>query len=136
MLLLDAKVFIEGSIFSIGAEMIPGRGRISPRQMQRMMKQLGISIEEIEDVEEVIIKTATKDFLIKNPSVTIMDAQGQKTYQVMGETKIVEKEEKLSIPLEDIKLVAEQANVSEDEARKALEECDGNPAEAIMKLIG
>ena len=34
----------------------------------------------------------------------------------------------------DIEMVANSANVSEDEARQALEECKGDLAEAIMKL--
>jgi len=37
--------------------------------------------------------------------------------------------------MEDIKLVAERAGVSEDEARQALDECGGEPAEAIIKLM-
>ena len=40
------------------------------------------------------------------------------------------------IPNEDIELVASQAGVSPDKAREALEECGGEPAEAIIKLMG
>jgi nascent polypeptide-associated complex subunit alpha len=36
---------------------------------------------------------------------------------------------------EDVQLVAEKASVSEAEARKALEEADGEPAEAIIRLM-
>lgn len=110
-------------------------GRTNPRQIQRMMRQLGIEVEEINDVIEVVIKTKNKEFLFKNPSVTSMLAQGQRTFQIIGNPVIKEKEEKLKISEEDIKLVSEQANVSEEIARKALEETDGNPAEAILKLI-
>jgi nascent polypeptide-associated complex subunit alpha len=103
--------------------------------MQKMMKQLGISVDELPDVEEIIIKTATKDYVFgSDASVTVMDARGQKTYQIMGEPKVILKEDKSGIPQEDVELVAAQAGVSEAEARKALEECDGNPAEAILKL--
>jgi len=39
--------------------MIPGMGRgTNPRQMKQMMKRLGITTEEIENVEKVIIRTA------------------------------------------------------------------------------
>lgn len=110
-------------------------GRTNPRQIQRMMRQLGIEVEEINDVIEVVIKTKNKELLFKNPSVTSMLAQGQRTFQIIGNPVIKEKEEKLKISEEDIKLVSEQANVSEEIARKALEETDGNPAEAILKLI-
>jgi nascent polypeptide-associated complex subunit alpha len=40
----------------------------------------------------------------------------------------------LEIPEEDILLVAQQANVSIDVARKALEDSEGDLAQAIIKL--
>ena len=113
--------------------MMPGMwGRMNSRQMQQMMKRLGINVKEIKNVEEVIIRTDTKEYVIENAEVTIMDAQGQKTYQVTGKAKIVEKEEK--IPQKDIDLVSEQTGKSKEEAEKALEESDGDIAEAILKL--
>ena len=39
--------------------MIPGR--INPRQMNQMMKRLGIKVKEIENVKKVIIKTDKKE---------------------------------------------------------------------------
>ena len=41
----------------------------------------------------------------------------------------------VAIPQEDIELVCQQTGVSEEEAKEALEACDGNPAEAILKLM-
>ena len=117
--------------------MMPGMRGMNPRQMKMAMKRLGITQEELEDVEEVIIKTASKDIVVRNAAVTAMDVQGQKTFQVMGDVSEVEKEGGgPKIPEEDIQLVASQANVSEEEAKAALQECDGNPAEAIIKLMG
>ena len=46
----------------------------------------------------------------------------------------LEDEFHLEIPDEDVEMVANTANVSEEEARAALEECKGDLAEAIMKL--
>ena len=119
--------------------MLPGMGRgMSPRRMKAMMKRAGIDVEEIEGVEEVTIKTSSKEYVIKDAYVTLMKMHGQNTFQIVGEPKIIEKEgvsEKESIPDEDVKLVMEQTNVSEEEARAALEECGGNPAEAIIKLM-
>lgn len=102
----------------------------NPKQMERMMKQLGVSVEDIENVEEVIIKTSSKEYLFKNPSVTMMIAQGQKTFQVIGEPEITES----GVSEEDIDLVSSQANVLREDAKKALEECNGDIAEAILKL--
>ena len=118
--------------------MLPGR--MNPRQMNQMMKRLGINIKEIENVKKVIIETDSKKYIIDNAEVTIMDAQGQKTYQVTGKARIVTQEEKTeeeeeeTIPQGDIDLVAEQTGKSKVEAKKALEETKGDIAEAILEL--
>ncbi len=107
--------------------------RIDPRQMKRMMRQLGVQTEELEGVEEVRIITSEKEYVFKNPDVTMTIVQGQKTFQLIGEPEIVEREG--AIPEEDIKLVMEQTGASYDEAKKALEDNDGEPAEAIIALM-
>lgn len=107
-------------------------GRMNPRQMNQMMKRLGISVKEIENVQKVIIQTDTKEYIFDGAEVTIMDAQGQKTYQITGRPRIVEKKEE--IPKGDIDLVVEQTGKSAAEAKKALEETKGDIAEAILKL--
>ena len=53
--------------------MFPG---MNPREMQKAMKRLGIKQEEI-DAEEVIIKTAGKSLVIKNPHVSRVNMMGQ-----------------------------------------------------------
>jgi nascent polypeptide-associated complex subunit alpha len=115
------------------SNMFPGGRGMNPRQLQAQMKRMGINMEELQDVEEVIIRLKTKDIIIRKASVTFINAQGQKSYQVTGDVTEVEK--KPGIPKEDIMMVAGQAGVTEQEAEKALEECNGEPAEAIVKLI-
>lgn len=110
--------------------MIPGR--MNPRQLQQMMRRFGINVKEIENVEKVIILTNKMEYIFDDAEVTIMDAQGQKTYQIAGTPQI--KERKEDIPQEDIDLVAEQTGKSASEARKALETTKGDIAEAILKL--
>jgi len=107
-------------------------GRINPRQMNQMMKRLGINVKEIENIEKVIIQTDKKEYIFDNAEVTIMDAQGQKTYQVTGNPIINDRKEKMKD--EDIKLIIEQTGKSKEEAIKTLEETNGDIAEAIMKL--
>ncbi len=121
---------------------MPGMRGMNPRQMQQMMKKMGIKSEELNDVEEVIIRMPGRSLIIRKPDVTMMEVQGQKTYQVVGEPEVIEGDVEISsepiglvIPDEDIELVAMQANVSREKARKALEECDGEPAEAIISLM-
>jgi nascent polypeptide-associated complex subunit alpha len=107
-------------------------GRMNPRQMNQMMKRFGINVKEIENVQKVIIQTDTKDYIFDDADVTMMDAQGQKTFQIIGKPRIIERKE--SIPKEDIDLVAQQTGKSVEEAKKALEETKGDIAEAIIKL--
>jgi nascent polypeptide-associated complex subunit alpha len=102
--------------------------KINPRQMKKLMKQMGMEMEELE-AKEVVIKLADSEIIIENPKVSVVTAMNQKTYQITGTEKVGQ-----SIPAEDIKLVAAQANVSEEEARKALEEANGDLAQAILKL--
>ncbi len=117
--------------------MFPG-GRVNPRQMKAMMKRMGISQEDIDDVEEIVIKTRSKEYIFHEAVVSIMTVQGQKTFQIVGEPEVSDRgvgDEKHAGHSEDIELVIQQTGVSEEEARKALEECDGQPAEAILKIM-
>jgi len=109
--------------------------RIKPREARRMMQRMGLSMDAVPDVEQVIIKTSSKEITVEEPEVAILEMQGQKIFQVTG-GKISEKvaEHKLIIPEEDVRLVADQTGKSIDEARKALEECEGDLAKAILLL--
>jgi nascent polypeptide-associated complex subunit alpha len=103
-----------------------------------MMQRMGMSMDNVQDVEQVIIKTSSKDIIIEQPEVAILNMQGQKIFQVAGGT-ITEKTPertapKIAIAEEDIQLVAGQTGKSIDEARKALEECEGDLAKAILLL--
>jgi nascent polypeptide-associated complex subunit alpha len=100
-----------------------------------MMQRMGLSMDTVPEVEQVIIKTSNKEITIEAPEVAIMEMQGQKIFQVTG-GKISEKaiERKLTIPEEDVRLVADQTGKSSEEARKALEECGGDLAKAILLL--
>jgi nascent polypeptide-associated complex subunit alpha len=137
--------------------MFPGMGGrgggLNPRKLNQMMRQLGIEVEDIDDVEEVVIRTADREIVFRDAAVSKMIAQGQTTWQLTGTPEerpragggassggsggsgaaAAEPEGPL-FSEEDVKLVAETARVPLDAARKALEECDGEPAEAILKL--
>ena len=120
--------------------MMPGMGRgVNPRQMKQAMKRMGISQEEMRGVEEVIIRTADKEYVIRDAAVTCVTMQGQRTYQVMGEIEMrprqTAKDEGVAIPEEDVQLVMSQTGASKERAVQALTECDGQPAEAILKIM-
>ena len=124
--------------------MIPGipGGRMNPRQMKAAMKRLGIEQDAVEGVEEVVIRTAAKEFVFKSAEVSAMTVQGQKTWQIVGEPIVMNRKTEGAPPSakppisdEDVDLVAEKAGVSKAVARKALEEANGEPAEAIIRLM-
>jgi len=100
-----------------------------------MMQRMGMSMGAMPDVEQVIFKTSSKEIIVENPDVAVMEMQGQKIFQVTGE-RIVEKpiEKAVKIPEEDVQLVATQAGVSLDQARAALEQTKGDLAQAILLL--
>lgn len=102
--------------------------------MNQMMKQLGIDVQEVPNVQEVIIRTPQQEFRFQGPEVTIMTAQGQRTFQIVGEPTIQTREAKVEISEEDAKMVAEQTGKSVEDARGALEATKGDIAEAIVRL--
>ena len=104
---------------------------MNPRQMKKLMRQMGIKMEELEGVKEVIIRLENREIIIREPAVTVITAQGEKSYQIIGPEEV---RTVVSIPEEDIKLVMEQTGVDYDTAKKALEEAKGDLAEAILKL--
>lgn len=108
--------------------------RFSPRQIERMMKRLGMKVKPIENVNYVEIHSGDEVIRIENPEVVEMDVSGQKIFQITGGEVIKEEEKEIDIPKEDILLVAQQAGVDEETARKALIVVNGNLAEAIMML--
>ncbi|MGD0979319.1 MAG: nascent polypeptide-associated complex protein [Candidatus Bathyarchaeia archaeon] len=110
--------------------------RVNPREAKRMMQRMGLNMDAVTDVEQVIIKTSSREITIEEPEVAMLEMQGQKIFQVTG-GKITEKaaERKPSgVAEEDVRLVADQTGKSLEEARKALEECQGDLAKAILLL--
>jgi len=108
--------------------------RINPREARRMMRRLGLNMSPLE-VDEVILRTKDKEIIIHDPEVAVLEVQGQKIFQVTGgEISEKERKRKISIPEEDIQLVAQQAGVSLDRAKAALEQTDGDLAQAILLL--
>ena len=114
---------------------------MSPKKLDQMMKQVGLSVEEMNDVEEVVIKTADAELVFNDASVTIMDAHGSKMYQITGtpvkrpkrELKS-EQEHEVSISAEDVEIVMEKAGCGAEEAKATLIETRGDLAEAISRL--
>lgn len=101
---------------------------------------MGIKSTEMPDVKIIIMKGASKDYMITEAQVTMIEAQGQRTFQIMGNFKEVpkseeEKTEVLNFSEDDIKLVMDQASVDREKAVEALKNSDGEPAKAILDLL-
>ncbi|MBN1859964.1 MAG: nascent polypeptide-associated complex protein [Candidatus Thermoplasmatota archaeon] len=110
-------------------------GKMNSRQLAQMMKRFGINVKNIDNVEKVLIQTDTKEYVFDSAEVTVMEAQGQKTYQIIGEPTVKNRAgETQETQKDDIKLIMEQTGKSEAEVKKALMETNGDLAEAILKL--
>lgn len=128
-----ARSFKEFTAKLRGGFMFPGMGGITPKQMEKMMKQMGIHQEEI-DTSRVIFELADgRKWVINNPSVQKIEMMGKETFQVAGEVEELQEDTAPSFSEEDIALVVEQTGASREEAEKALKET-GDIAEAIMTL--
>ncbi len=106
--------------------------RIDRRQMERVMKQMGIKTQELEGVQEVVIKLTDKEIVIPNAQVTLTDMAGQRSYQVSGQE--FERKPEFQPSEDDTKLVMEQTRTEREAAMQALKETNGDIAEAILRI--
>jgi len=128
--------------------MFGGGGGLNPRKMKQMMEQMGIDLDEI-DAEEVVIRTPDEELYFDGPQVQRMDAQGQSTFQVVGEPTTRPRGEDGGtsddggddgdagggdIPDSDVEIVAARTGAGEADAREALEAVDGDLAAAVERL--
>ncbi len=112
---------------------------MNDRQMKQAMKKMGITQTAVEDVAEVIIRTKDKEIVLRNPEVICIEMPGSKSYQISGpETVMNIGESGEPEPIfseDDINLVMSQAGCDRAKALEALKAADGQPAEAILKII-
>jgi len=112
---------------------------MDPRQMAKLMNQMGIKNVQIPSTKVVIYKEDGSTLVVENPNVMEITMSGQKSFQITGDVSEGAGEdagaEAASGPSEDdVALVAEQAKTTKEKAKAALEEADGDIAEAIMLL--
>jgi len=115
--------------------------RMNPREQKRLMQRMGMNMNSVPDVQQVVIKTSGKDIVIDEPEVAILEVQGQKMYQVIG-GQVSEQspsqrqtaKPQATYSEEDVRLVADQTGKSPEKAKEALEECQGDLAKAILLL--
>ncbi|MEM1654723.1 MAG: nascent polypeptide-associated complex protein [Nitrososphaerota archaeon] len=114
--------------------------RVSPRQLRRlqakMLGSLGLDVKELGRASKIIIELEDKIITIQDANVLEMKLENESVFQIIGgeiseEGRVEERYEPSS---EDVILVAAQAGVSEEEARSALIEANGDLAKAILLL--
>lgn len=104
------------------------------REMRRMLDKMGLDMKTMDNVEEVIIKTDTKELYLIKPQVIEMKGKDSTIFQVIA-SDIEEKQREVpSFKEEDVILVMQQANVSREKAIQALTESKGDMAQAILGL--
>ncbi len=118
--------------------------RINVNDIKKQLKRLGIKnvdVETFEAEEVTILRQDGKTLRIETPQVAILKMpNGTAMLQIIATSGIEEVSQQeittmsISISEEDIQLVAEQAGVSLEEARKALVEHKGDIAAAILAL--
>ena len=104
------------------------------REMRRMLDKMGLDMKTMDNVEEVIIKTETKELYLVKPQVIEMKGKDSTIFQIVA-SDIEEKQREVPVlKEEDIILVMQQANVSREKAIQALTESKGDMAQAILSL--
>jgi len=107
---------------------------IGSRDLKRMLKRMGIDVEELENVENIVINLKDREIIIEEPQVIVMKTQGQTIYQITGKVSERAKEESKSFSEEDIEFVISQTGVSREKALDALRKAGGDLAEAILLI--
>ena len=119
--------------------------RLSPRELRRMqarmLSNLGLDLKELGVADEVVIRLSDREIVIRNPSVVALNVEKERIFQIIGgeeEERTVEAEA-IDTPTyepnqDDIMLVMAQTGASEQEARQALVETNGDLAKAILML--
>jgi len=126
---------------------------MNPRKMQQMMEQMGVDFDELDATEVVIRLGDGTELRFDDADVNRISAQGQETYQVVGEPVEGEAAGELdagaeggdddgdddagdggAIPDADVEIVAQRTGVDEAAAREALAAEDGDLAAAVDRL--
>lgn len=92
-------------------------GGVNPKQVQALMKQMGLKQEDIE-CERVIIEQGDKRIIIEPANVQKITMQGQTSWQVTGDAR--EETKEVSFSEDDIKLVMDQTGKGRKEVVDAL----------------
>ncbi len=111
--------------------MIPG---MNPRQMQKMMKQMGVKQDSLNAVRVEVFLTDGTKLVFDDPDLSKVNMMGQEMYQLQGATRIESVDSTPDISDEDVETVMQQTGATREEAQKAIDDAGGDLADAIMNL--
>ncbi|MDE1833117.1 MAG: NagC family transcriptional regulator [Candidatus Micrarchaeota archaeon] len=98
------------------------------------MAKMGIKSTDL-NATRVVIELPDREILIESPQVTKIEAQGTVSFQVAGTVTEMDRNVKLDVTEDDVKLVSESTGITDEAVvRKALEDAQGNIAKAIVEL--
>lgn len=107
---------------------------IDPRTMKSLMAKMGIKSTDL-NATRVVIELPDREILIESPQVTRIEAQGAVSFQIAGTVTEMDRNVKLDVTEDDIKLVSETTGIADESVvKKALEDANGNIAKAIVEL--
>ncbi len=119
------------------------RFALSPRDLQRLLKRMGLPTQaeevkaervviELEDGRRLVAE-APQVLVLRLPTGVFINVMASELAEEAGGGEAAETS--IEVSEEDVRIVAEQAGVSPEEARKALIEAKGDIAEAILRLM-
>lgn len=105
-------------------------GKINPKQLEGMMKKMGIAQQNI-DAKRVIIECEDENIIIDEPGVIKINMQGNESWQITGQARTESKE---GFSEEDVQMVVEKTGRKKEDVVNFLKENNGDIALAIIEL--
>lgn len=118
-------------------------GGMNPRQMQKMMSQMGIKNEDVPCKKVTIEKEDGTLIVVQPASVVMIEMQGTQSFQVSGDISQQSSEntpkQETAAPAEsqdDVAIVMQQTGATRQRAEDMLAKAGGDIAQAIMLIEG
>ncbi len=115
---------------------------MNPRQMQKLMNQMGIKNVDVPAKRVVIEKEDGSQIVVSPASVVMVEMQGSQSFQISGTVS----EQAMGAggapsaasasPEGDVDIIVRETGASKEKAQAALDNAGGDLAQAILDLQG
>lgn len=102
--------------------------------MRRMMGRMGMDMNEVPGVLEVLIRTESKEIVVSKPKVSELQSKENVTFVVQADGYEERELEAPSYSEDDVEMICIRANVDRETAIAALADADGELATALLRL--